>query len=134
MEDEATLAALRKEASEQHGAPAELPDECLRTWNKFATGKPELVVAQRGIFLKTLGATEESNYHVYFSPVYTDGRFKLKCRNFQCGSTHSFFVMKDRKLQGIFTDAKRLQPEIPVRHPLNGPKPPPFTGIRGKSR
>ena len=93
VEDEATLAALRKEASEQHGAPAELPDECLRTWNKFATGKPELVVAQRGIFLKTLGATEESNYHVYFSPVYTDGRFKLKCRNFQCGSTHSFFVM-----------------------------------------
>ena len=31
VEDEATLAALRKEASEQHWAPAELPDECLHS-------------------------------------------------------------------------------------------------------
>lgn len=106
-EDEATLAALRKEASEQHGAPAELPDECLRSWIKFATGKPELVVVARGMFLKTLGPTEESNYHVYFNPVYTDGRFKLKCRAFNCGSVHSFFAMKDKRLQPIFTDAKR---------------------------
>ena len=105
--DADTLARLRKEASETHGAPHELPDECLKSWIKFSTSKIELDITAKGVFLKTLGGTEESNYHVYYSPVFVEGRYKLKCRLYGCGSVHSFFSMKDKKLQGIFSDAKR---------------------------
>jgi hypothetical protein len=106
-EDPEILTRLRKEASEQHGAPAALPDECLRSWIKFATGRPEVVVTDRGIFLKSQGHSEESNYASYFSPVYVDGYYKLKCRLFGCGSVISFFATKDKRLQGVFTNAKR---------------------------
>ena len=48
--DADTLARLRKEASETHGAPHELPDECLKSWIKFSTSKIELALQPRVSF------------------------------------------------------------------------------------
>ncbi len=77
------------------GAPAELPDAALSNWVLFANGVPTLKLFPKGLFLVP-GATQASTYHGYFSPQFSEGKFKLVRRMHNCGKVSSFMEINGK--------------------------------------